>query len=115
MRARLAEADAFYAELTPATASADEALVMRQAFAGMLWSKQLYAYNVSRWLSGDPTQPAPPAARLSGRNSRWRNFDAFDIMSMPDTWEYPWFASWDLAFHCVTLAHVDPAFAKYQL
>jgi hypothetical protein len=115
MRERQAEADAFYAELTPATASADEALVMRQAFAGMLWSKQLYAYNVSRWLSGDPTQPAPPPSRLSGRNARWRNFNAFDIMSMPDKWEYPWFASWDLAFHCVTLAHVDPAFAKYQL
>ena len=88
---------------------------MRQAFAGMLWSKQLYYYDVARWLDGDPTQPTPPASRLIGRNSRWRNFDAFDIMSMPDKWEYPWFAAWDLAFHCVTLAHVDPAFAKYQL
>jgi hypothetical protein len=112
---RLAEADEFYAELSPATASADEALVMRQAFAGMLWSKQLYYYDVARWLDGDPTQPVPPASRLSGRNARWRNFDAFDIMSMPDKWEYPWFAAWDLAFHCVTLAHIDPAFAKYQL
>ena len=91
------------------------AMVMRQAFAGMLWSKQLYAYDVARWLDGDPTQPPPPAARLTGRNARWRNFDAFDIMSMPDKWEYPWFAAWDLAFHCVALAHVDPAFAKYQL
>ena len=115
MRRAQAEADEFYAELTPATASADEALVMRQAFAGMLWSKQLYYYDVARWLDGDPTQPTPPASRLTGRNSRWRNFDAFDIMSMPDKWEYPWFAAWDLAFHCVTLAHVDPAFAKYQL
>ena len=88
---------------------------MRQAFAGMLWSKQLYYYDVSRWLDGDPTQPRPPVSRLSGRNARWRNFDAFDIMSMPDKWEYPWFAAWDLAFHCVALAHVDPAFAKYQL
>ena len=88
---------------------------MRQAFAGMLWSKQLYYYDVARWLDGDPTQPRPPASRLSGRNARWRNFDAFDIMSMPDKWEYPWFAAWDLAFHCVALAHVDPAFAKYQL
>ncbi|HEY1298685.1 MAG TPA: glucosidase [Chloroflexota bacterium] len=113
--ARQSEADEFYAELTPATASADEALVMRQALAGMLWSKQLYDYDVSRWLDGDPTQPPPPASRRNGRNSRWRNFQAFDIMSMPDKWEYPWFAAWDLAFHCVTLAHVDPAFAKYQL
>jgi hypothetical protein len=112
---RRAEADEFYSELTPATATADEALVMRQAFAGMLWSKQLYYYNVSRWLDGDPAQPPPPAQRLTGRNSRWRTFDAFDIMSMPDKWEYPWFAAWDLSFHCVALAHVDPAFAKYQL
>jgi hypothetical protein len=112
---RQREADEFYAELTPAAASADEALVMRQAFAGLLWSKQLYYYDVERWLEGDPTQPSPPSSRLSGRNSRWRNFDAFDIMSMPDKWEYPWFAAWDLGFHCVSLAHVDPAFAKYQL
>ena len=89
--------------------------VMRQAFAGMLWSKQLYDYDVARWLDGDPGQPPPPASRHSGRNADWRNFDAFDIMSMPDKWEYPWFAAWDLAFHCVALAHVDPAFAKYQL
>jgi hypothetical protein len=88
---------------------------MRQAFGGMLWSKQLYAYNVGRWLKGDPKTPTPPASRLGGRNSRWRTFNAFDIMSMPDKWEYPWFAAWDLAFHCVTIAHVDPAFAKYQL
>ena len=88
---------------------------MRQAFAGMLWSKQLYYYDVARWLDGDPTQPRPPESRLVGRNARWRGFDAFDIMSMPDKWEYPWFAAWDLAFHCVALAHVDPAFAKYQL
>ncbi len=88
---------------------------MRQAFGGLLWSKQLYYYDVSRWLDGDPAQPPPPAARRSGRNARWRNFNSFDIMSMPDKWEYPWFAAWDLAFHCVALAHVDPAFAKYQL
>ena len=113
--ARRAEADEFYAELTPAAASADEALVMRQAFAGMLWSKQFYYYDVARWLDGDPAQPPPPPRAADGRNARWRNFDAFDIMSMPDTWEYPWFAAWDLAFHCVALAHVDPAFAKYQL
>ena len=112
---RHAEADAFYAELTPAATSADEANVMRQAFAGMLWSKQLFYYDVARWLDGDPAQPTPPASRRDGRNARWRQFEAFDIMSMPDKWEYPWFAAWDMAFHCVTLAHVDPAFAKYQL
>jgi hypothetical protein len=115
MAARKAEADEFYAELTPRQASGDEAMIMRQAFAGLLWSKQLYYYDVTRWLDGDPAQPAPPPQRLTGRNARWRNFDAFDLMSMPDKWEYPWFAAWDLAFHCVALAHVDPAFAKYQL
>jgi hypothetical protein len=113
--ARRAEADEFYAGLTPAAASPDEAMVMRQAFAGMLWSKQLYYYDVARWLDGDAGLPTPPAARRTGRNARWRSFNAFDVMSMPDKWEYPWFASWDLAFHCVALAHVDPAFAKGQL
>ena len=113
--ARQAEADEFYTELTPRAATDDEALVMRQAFAGLLWSKQLFYYDVTRWLDGDPAQPAPPPQRQAGRNSRWRSFDAFDIMSMPDKWEYPWFAAWDLSFHCVALAHVDPAFAKYQL
>jgi hypothetical protein len=112
---RKAEADEFYEELTPSTATADEAMVMRQAFGGMLWSKQLFYYDVARWLDGDPTEPRPPGQRLTGRNSRWRNFSAFDIMSMPDKWEYPWFAAWDMGFHCVALAHVDPAFAKYQL
>ena len=115
MDLREADADQFYAELTPSGARPDEAMVMRQAFAGMLWSKQLYYYNVERWLEGDPTEPVPPASRWSGRNSHWRNFDSFDILSMPDKWEYPWFAAWDLAFHCVALAHVDPGFAKYQL
>src|SRR5262249_23116888 len=113
--ARRAEADEFYAELAPGDATDDEALVLRQALAGMLWSKQLYYYEVARWLHGDPTQPTPPGWRLHGRNTHWRTFNAFDIMSMPDKWEYPWFAAWDLAFHCVALAHVDPAFAKYQL
>ena len=112
---RRAEADEFYASLTPPGTSPDEAMVMRQAFGGLLWGKQFYYYDVSRWLDGDPAQPPPPPGRAGGRNSRWRNFDAFDIMSMPDKWEYPWFAAWDLAFHCVALAHVDPAFAKYQL
>ena len=112
---RRQEADEFHAAMTPPDRSADEAMVMRQAFAGMLWGKQLYAYDVDRWLAGDPTQPPPPASRQSGRNARWTNFEAFDIMSMPDPWEYPWFAAWDLGFHCVTFAHLDPQFAKYQL
>ena len=113
---RRAEADEFYTELTPAGASADEALVMRQAFGGMLWSKQLFYYDVARWLDGDPTQPTPPQQRLTGRNSRWRNFrclrhhvDAGQV-GVPVVRR-----AWDLAFHCVALAHVDPAFAKYQL
>ena len=104
MTQRKAEADEFYTELTPAGASADEALVLRQACAGMLWSKQLFYYDVARWLDGDPGQPEPPAGRKNGRNAKWRNFDGFDIISMPDKWEYPWFAAWDLAFHCVVLA-----------
>ncbi len=112
---RQGEADEFYAALTPDAASADEAMILRQAFAGMLWSKQLYYYDVGRWLDGDPGQPPPPGQRLAGRNCHWRSFDAFDIMAMPDKWEYSWFAAWDLAFHCVALAHLDPAFAKYQL
>ncbi|MGH3244654.1 MAG: MGH1-like glycoside hydrolase domain-containing protein, partial [Trebonia sp.] len=112
---RKAEADEFYGALTPEAAGQDEASVMRQAFAGMLWSKQFYRYDVANWLDGDPSQPKPPPERELNRNARWRNFNAFDIMSMPDKWEYPWFAAWDLAFHCVSLAHVDPGFAKYQL
>ena len=114
LAARAAEADAFYARLAPA-ATADEARVMRQAFAGMLWSKQFYNYDVDRWLKGDPGQPSPPAARLSGRNATWRHLYNRDVVSMPDKWEYPWYAAWDLAFHCVVLAHVDPEFAKAQL
>jgi hypothetical protein len=112
---RHAEADEFYAELTPHDASDDEARVVRQALAGMLWTKQVYIYDVARWLDGDPTQPAPPPERRYGRNAQWRNFESYDVLSMPDKWEYPWFAAWDLAFHCVALARVDPAFAKYQL
>ncbi len=114
-RLRQVEADQFYADLTPAGAPADAAHVMRQAFAGLLWCKQFYYFDVARWLDGDPAQPAPPPGRRLGRDSRWGNFNAFDIMSMPDKWEYPWFAAWDLGFHCVSLAHVDPNFAKYQL
>ena len=112
---RRAEADEFYHELAGVTCGDAEAVVMRQAFAGLLWSKQFYYYDVSRWLDGDPLQPPPPEPRLVGVNARWRHMKAFDIMSMPDKWEYPWFAAWDLAFHCISLAHLDPAFAKYQL
>ena len=115
MRRREAEADEFYEDLRRADGTDEEALVMRQAFAGMLWSKQYYGYNVARWLDGDPGLPPPPAQRETGRNAAWRHFDAADIMSMPDPWEYPWFAAWDLAFHAITLAHIDPVFAKYQL
>ena len=115
MRRRQAEADEFYADLRRADATDEEARIMRQAFAGMLWGKQFYSYDVSLWIDGDPGQPAPPRERRNGRNAAWRHFDADDIMSMPDPWEYPWFAAWDLAFHAITLAHLDPAFAKYQL
>ena len=111
---RAREADAFYASLAP-HATADEALVMRQAFAGMLWGKQFYNYDVERWLRGDPGQPPPPPSRWEGRNAAWRHLYNEDVVSMPDKWEYPWYAAWDLAFHCVTLAHVDPELAKAQL
>ncbi|MEP6660888.1 MAG: glucosidase [Acidimicrobiales bacterium] len=115
LEAREREADAFYSTLTPAGATAEEASVMRQAFAGMLWSKQFFHYNVARWLDGDPAAPPPPADRLSGRNHDWRHLDNAEIISMPDTWEYPWYAAWDLGFHCVALARVDARFAKEQL
>ncbi len=115
METRKQEADDFYAALTPDDATADEAEVMRQGFAGMLWGKQFFHYDVERWLDGDPAGPPPPEARKTGRNSAWRHLNNHDILSMPDPWEYPWFAAWDLAFHCVTLAHVAPAFAKAQL
>ncbi len=115
MADRRAEADAFYAELTPPGTPPEQALVLRQALAGMLWGKQFFHYDVSRWLDGDPAGPPPPPARRAGRNTGWWHLDAHDVISMPDPWEYPWFAAWDLAFHCVPLAHVDPAFAKAQL
>ena len=112
---RAAEADQFYAALTPTGASADEASVLRQASAGMLWSKQFFHFDVSRWLAGDPAQPPPPPGRGSIRNGDWTHLDNRDVISMPDPWEYPWYASWDLAFHCVALAHLDAEFAKRQL
>jgi hypothetical protein len=109
------EADEFYATVIPATLTEDEQRVMRQALAGMLWSKQYYHYDVRRWLQGDPKQPTPPAMRQSGRNKNWHHLYNADVISMPDKWEFPWYASWDLAFHCVTLALVDLQFAKDQL
>jgi hypothetical protein len=115
MHRRESEADEFYEDLRRDGGTDDEQMVMRQAFAGMLWSKQYYGYNVARWLDGDPGLPPPPAERKTGRNKDWRHFDAADILSMPDPWEYPWFAAWDLGFHAITLAHIDPTFAKYQL
>jgi len=115
LAAREAEADEFYAELTPAGASDDEALVLRQALAGMLWAKQFYHLDVQRWLDGDPAGPQPPESRKNGRNHEWTHLNNADVISMPDKWEYPWYAAWDLAFHCVSLAHVDPEFAKSQL
>ncbi len=115
LSARRSEADEFYASLLPADATEDEARIVRQASAGMLWSKQFYGYNVARWLDGDPGLPPPPPGHESGRNAGWSHVDSRDLLSMPDCWEYPWFASWDLAFHCVALAHLDPAFAKRQL
>ncbi len=88
---------------------------LRQASAGLIWSKQIYPYDVARWLDGDPGVMPPPEAHRHGRNSGWRHLDSFDVLAMPDPWEYPWFAAWDLGFHCVPWAHLDPAFAKYQL
>ena len=113
--ARRREADAFFATLTPAALSVDEKTITRRAFAGLLWSKQFYHYAVKEWLHGDPAQPVPPASRLSGRNADWSHVHNADVISMPDKWEYPWYAAWDLAFHAVPLARLDPTFAKQQL
>jgi len=115
MQQRRDEADAFYADLQTDLADPDARRVQRQAWAGMLWSKQFYHYNVGRWLAGDPAYPPPPSERLAGRNADWQTLDNADIISMPDTWEYPWYAAWDLAFHCLPLAQLDAGFAKNQL
>jgi hypothetical protein len=112
---RIREADQYYASLLPAAASADARRVARQAYAGLLWSKQFYHYNQQHWLEGDPAQPPPPAARAAGRNAEWQNVYNRDVISMPDKWEYPWYAAWDLAFHMIPFARVDAAFAKEQL
>jgi hypothetical protein len=113
--ARRREADEFYAGVVPDTLSADARSVMRQALAGMLWTKQWYHFEVRRWLDGDPTQPAPPPERRHGRNAEWTHLYNDDVVSMPDKWEYPWYAAWDLAFHMIPLALVDSDFAKDQL
>jgi hypothetical protein len=112
---RQAEADEFYKTIIPDTLSADAAAVMRQSLAGMLWSKQYFHYVVKDWIDGDPAQPAPPSERRNGRNHEWSHLYNADVISMPDKWEYPWYAAWDLAFHCVPLALVDSEFAKAQL
>jgi hypothetical protein len=115
MAQRIAEGDEFYAALQTNITDPDARLVQRQALAGMLWSKEFYRYDVRRWLQGDPLQPTPPPERLAIRNGDWQHLNNRDIISMPDTWEYPWYASWDLAFQAVTFALIDPEFAKQQL
>jgi hypothetical protein len=112
---RRCEADEFYAGVIPERLAEDARLVMRQALAGMLWSKQWFHFDVRRWLDGDPTQPPPPPERRGGRNREWAHLYNDDVLSMPDKWEYPWYAAWDLAFHTIPLALVDPDFAKDQL
>ncbi|MFK5689635.1 MGH1-like glycoside hydrolase domain-containing protein [Ornithinimicrobium sp. LYQ92] len=118
MADRERECDEFFAAVIPERAGDQDALVARRAFAGLQWGKQLYLYDIARWIEGDPGQPPPPPGRHSrtgGRNTRWRHVNLAEVISMPDEWEYPWFATWDLAFHCVAIAHVDPYFAKWQL
>ena len=113
--ARRTEADAFYNQLQIDLPNDDARLVQRQALAGMIWSKQYFYYDVPEWLHGDPSQPPPPLERIHGRNHEWKHLNNADLVSMPDKWEYPWYAAWDLAFHTVALALVDTEFAKSQL
>jgi hypothetical protein len=115
MARRIEEADAFYAELQRGIETDDAKQIQRQAFAGLVWNKQHYHYDVHKWLAGDPGQLSPPAERLRGRNHDWDHLNNQEVISMPDKWEYPWYASWDLAFHCVAFARLDPEFAKQQL
>ena len=96
-------------EAVPEVGERAEVRVLRQASAGLVWSKQIYPYDVGRWLDGDPGQPPPDGSRRGVRNDAWRHLDSFDVLAMPDPWEYPWFAAWDMAFHTVALAHLDPA------
>jgi Glycosyl hydrolase family 63 C-terminal domain len=115
VKQRQAEADEFYDSLAPKIVTEEHRAIQRQAFAGLLWNKQFYHYIVDQWLDGDPGQPPPPAERLEGRNAGWRHLYNERVMSMPDKWEFPWYASWDLAFHCLPLALIDVQFAKAQL
>jgi len=115
LEARIKDADEFYSTVIPSKLSDDAQMVMRQAIAGMLWCKQWFHYDVSRWLNGDPTGPPPPQSRKHGRNKEWTHLYNDDVVSMPDIWEYPWYAAWDMAFHTIVLALVDPQFAKEQL
>ena len=112
---RIQEANEFYSYQLPATLTVDQKMIARQAYAGLLWSKQFYHYIIKDWLEGDPQMPKPPPERLSGRNADWSHVYNRDVLSMPDKWEYPWFAAWDLAFHMLPMAKVDPAYAKEQL
>ncbi|HSU49583.1 MAG TPA: hypothetical protein VLJ41_03300, partial [Segetibacter sp.] len=112
---RKKEAGEFYGVIQNDIASEEAKMVQRQAFAGMLWSKQFYYYDIPQWLHGDPAQPPPDPARLKGRNHEWIHLNNADVISMPDKWEYPWYAAWDLAFHCIPISMVDPHFAKNQL
>jgi hypothetical protein len=111
---RVTEADNFYNDLQQNIPSEDEQLILRQAIAGMLWNKQFYSYKVQQWLDGDPAMPTPPAGRWQGRNNDWKQLNNEHIISVPDKWEFPWYAAWDLGFHCVTIGLVDPDFAKQQ-
>ncbi len=115
MEARRADADEFHAAVSRELSSDDAKLVQRQAFAGLFWTKQYYLLDIPRWLDGDSAQPPPPESRKQGRNRDWRHLNNADVLSMPDTWEYPWYAAWDLAFHAVAFAEIDPEFAKAQL
>jgi len=115
LAARRREADAFYGALLPAAMNAEERRVARQGYAGLLCSKQFYHLITEHWLEGDPAQPAPPPSRVRGRNADWRHLHLRDVLSMPDKWEYPWFAAWDLACHMIPFAKIDPYFAKHQL
>jgi hypothetical protein len=109
------EADEIYRVILPGSATDDQRRVARQAYAGLLWTKQFYYYAVREWLEGDPGSPAPPAGRKSGRNADWPHLYNRDVISMPDSWEYPWYAAWDLAFHMLPFSKIDPQFAKEQL
>jgi hypothetical protein len=111
----LADADAFYADIHPSKATADEKMIQRQAFAGLMWSKQNYIFDVDQWLAGDNSKSPPPASRNNIRNQHWKHLNSMRVLSMPDKWEYPWFAAWDLAFHTVAIALIDPDFSKEQL